>query len=180
MKYLLVIVMFVSLNATSIKQNIRTLNHLTKQQKDVLFKTFKKAKPYDLSYTMVAILWQESFFGKYKINLQDPSCGYFHKLLPEYAKELNLKPNNWNQSRICQSLLNFNTSFDVALSTLQTKYNYCKITYNSNYEPLLWKCMVTRYNGSGKQAKKYYKEITKKIRALNIWMKSHRKLVYKH
>lgn len=167
---IILISIFASAKVYSVKENLKHLKSLSKQQLEILHQTWNYAKLYDLQYTMTAIVWQESDFGKYLINLQDPSCGYFHKLLPEYAKELGLRPNNWNMSRVCQSLLNYDTSFMVALQTLTKKKNYCKITYGYT-GGRLWKCMVTRYNGGGRKARVYYKNIVNKIKALKIFMK---------
>jgi len=152
----------------SVKEDLYELNHLSRQQYEILIQTWRYAKRYNLQYTMTAIVWQESKFGKYLINLQDPSCGYFHKLLPIYAKELGLKPNNWNMSRVCQSLLNYDTSFMVALQTLQRKREWCKL--KGYHGSMNWKCMIIAYNGWDKKGLKYYKNIVNKIRALKIWL----------
>ena len=171
MKKLLLIFLFVLANAKiySVKENLYHLKHLSKSQYEILIQTWNYAKAYNLQYTLTAIVWQESDFGKYLINLQDPSCGYFHKLLPEYAKELGLKPNNWNMSRVCQELLNYDTSFMVALQTLTKKKNYCKIHYGYRGGQL-WRCMVVGYNGFSRKGRIYYKNIVNKIKALKIFM----------
>jgi len=172
MKKLVFVLLFVlSLNADTVSKNLEYLrNDMTFNQKYIMFKVFNMSKKYDLQYTMTAISWQESKFGKWKINLRDPSCGYFHKLLPEYAKELGLKPNNWNMSRACEKLQDFDISFEVAIETFKRKEKWCRRHLHTENKGIIWKCAVKRYNGSGIRADNYYNKIVKKIKALRIYM----------
>ena len=172
---IIIFIFFISANIAqakiiSFKDNLWWLNHkITKEQQKVLYQIFIDAKKYDLSWSATAIAWQESQFGKYKINLADPSCGYFHKLLPELVEELDYRANSWNMSRACEKLQNYDFSFQVFISTWNQKNFYCKARYN--YKPSIWKCTVMAYNSIGN--KEYYINIIHKIKALKIWLNKH-------
>ena len=166
-KFILLLLLCTGLfgRVASITENIRELNRLTGTQKKVAKKVWELATPNNLQYTATAIAWQESKFGKWKINLADPSCGIFHKLLPEYAQEVGLKPTNWNISRLCEDLQNDNNSFKIFVSTFETKERSCRIHKYKN----IWRCAVSRYNGSGASAREYLVNILNKIHALKIY-----------
>ena len=149
----------------SVRDNIKELNSLNPEQLEVLEMVYDSSQLFDLGYTAVGIIWQESKFGKWKINLADPSCGYFHKLLPEYARELGLKPTRWNNSRVCELLLDFDTSLDVFISTMRTKEQICRVRGSSN----VWRCSIKGYNGSGKRAEEYMLNVINKIKAFKKW-----------
>jgi len=156
----------------SVKENLWWLNHrITKEQQEVLYRIFLDAKKYDLSWSATAIAWQESQFGKYKMNLADPSCGYFHKLLPELVEELGYRANSWNMSRACARLQNYDFSFQVFISTWNRKNLYCKTRHT--YGPSIWKCTIMAYNSIGN--KEYYINIVNKIKALKIWLENQTK-----
>jgi len=167
---LLLIVSFSVLSARviSVKENLYYLEHkLTKNQYEIMLLTYNSAKCYNLQWTATAIVWQESMFGKYKINLADPSCGYFHQLLPEYVSKLGVRANSWNMSRACEQLLFFDTSFSVFIDKFREKEQQCAIKgYRGAGK---WRCAVIRYNGAGKI--EYYKNIVNKIKALHIYFK---------
>ena len=131
------------------------------EQLRVLNDIWEKAKPFDLSYTMTAIAWEESQFGKYMINLQDPSCGVFH-IMPS-----TLSGSKWDQSRLCERLIkDFDFSFSTALERYKYFYNYYRSKgYSKN---ISWKRAICSYNAgwNWKQGLKYYKKIVKKIKYL--------------
>jgi len=167
---LLLIVSFSVLSARvfSVKENLYYLEHkLTNEQYKVMMFTYKSAKCYDLQWTATAIVWQESLFGKYKINLADPSCGYFHQLLPEYVDKLGVRANSWNMSRACEQLLFFETSFKVFIDKFHEKEQQCAIKGYKGANK--WRCAVIRYNGAGRTD--YYRNIVNKIKALRIFFK---------
>ena len=156
-------------NVVSVKNDLYFLNHkLTLEQFKILKITYLYAKKYNLQYTATAIAWQESQFGKWKINLQDPSCGVFHQLLPDLANRYHIKATNWDMSRLCENLQQFDYSFKVFLDTFREKQITC---YNTGhkYKASNWKCAVKAYNTYGNTA--YYKNIVNKIKALHIWFK---------
>jgi hypothetical protein len=103
--------------------------------------------------TLCAILWHESQFGEHKINLVDPSCGYFHKLLPVYCKDIGIKPTMYNMSRVCEKLQDYTFSVTIALNDLLRLKNRFKLKgFEGNQ---LWRKIVRAYNGSGYKTKVY-------------------------
>ena len=156
--------MGLQLQATSLTRTnlLYELNHLTINQQIVLHTVFDKAKPFDLQYTMTAIAWEESDFSKYQLNLNDPSCGVFH-IMPR-----NLADTNWEQSRICERLINdFDFSFSTALATFKWWYNYHKSKGHSNP----WRKAISSYNGGYRGNKRYLQRILLRIHVLQIYLK---------
>ena len=163
----LVIASFLSLNislsAKSTNSNLEIeYKNLSNNQKATLIRTFYNGKSFDYGYTMAAIAWQESHFGKYLINLNDPSCGVFH-VMPKYVG--NRKNSKWTQSRICERLItDYKFSFSSALERLKYFENYWK----SKGVKRVWSHTVSSYNQGFNYRKnsEYLKAIKEKIRFL--------------
>lgn len=153
----------------SVKEDLYFLNKkMTRSQYEVLVRTWRYAKPYNLQYTATAIAWQESNFGKWKHNLKDPSCGVFHQLLPDLADRYGIPANMWNMSRLCDNLMFYDYAFKTFVDTFHEKENIC---YTKGYRSkgANWRCAIESYNTYGNH--KYYINIRNKIRALSIWRK---------
>jgi len=141
--------------------------HLSQQQYQIMKKTWDKAKKFDLQYTMTAIAWVESKFGKYLIDLNDPSCGVFH-IMPS-----TINSNKWKQSRICERLIkDYDFSFSVALERFKFFYNYWRSKGYS--KQISWKRAVCSYNAgyNWKKGLKYYKKVVKTIKQIKQFMLS--------
>jgi len=170
MKLLLLIILSIgSVYGQTIKYYQNQLRHLNEEQQTVMNFVAYNAEKEDLKYTMLAIAFIESKFGKYKLNLADPSAGMFHQLLPTYCKELGLRPNTWNQSRVAEKLINSNAlALYVAINHFKRDYSHFKLLGYPN--TISWRRAVMAYNaglhnyqiGYG-----YYKEIVKIIKALH-------------
>jgi len=169
-KLISTLLLIVNLQASKINQLADYLKyHLTPEQKIILHKTFNKAKDFDLQYTMTAIAWQESQFGKYLINLSDPSFGVFHNHINSVARRHRIT-TKWGKSRLAEKLIqDFDFSFAEALAELKYWQNY-----HSQYRN--WSKMVSSYNAgykwNSKSAKKYLKSIRLRVRALKKYFKS--------
>jgi len=152
----------------SVESYKRQLNHLSEYQQQIMNFIAHNAKKHNLQYTMLAIAFKESQFGKYKMNLADPSCGVFHKLLPVYAAETGLKPSKWNESRLCEQLIrSYALSYTVALNDIVNNITYFKTRGYSNN--VAWRYAIQAYNAginSYRYGYGYYKEIVKIIKAL--------------
>ena len=152
----------------SAKTNLETeYKNLSNNQKATLMRTFYNGKSFDYGYTMAAIAWQESHFGKYLINLNDPSCGVFH-VMPKYVG--NRKNSKWTQSRICERLItDYKFSFSSALERLKYFENYWK----SKGVKRVWSHTVSSYNQGFNYRKnsEYLKAIKEKIRFLKTKIK---------
>ena len=163
MKLLLLSILTSILFSDSIKNMKYELEHLSPAQLYIMNEIFKKAEPFDYGYTMVAIAWQESHFGKYQINLSDPSCGIFH-VMPKYISK-----SKWGQSRICERLISdFDFSFTQSLEKLKYFENYHKSKGHSK----IWSRTVQSYNAGFNSNKgiKYLNDIKTKIKLLkNIY-----------
>ena len=151
-------------SASSASSMSYEVKHLDSHQKEVLRKTFWKAKEFDYQWTLSAIAWEESKFGKYPVNLSDPSCGAFHNLLKSVAKRVDYEVNKWNMSRICEYLIrDFDFSFSQALAELKYWENYWRskgLTGNK-----LWRRTIMSYNAgfNYKKGKNYLNRILKRI-----------------
>lgn len=137
LKLLLLLLTLTTLSAESISE-------LSEPQKALANSIYSKGKKFDLGYTMVAIAYQESHLGKYRINLSDPSCGIFHIMPKSLIKRTDLTNNSWNRSRLCERLiLDDDFSFSAALLELKYWENYWK----SKGVSKVWSHMVASYNG---------------------------------
>jgi len=171
MKILISILVFYNLLIA--KSNFKTLEleykNFTVKQKATLVRTFYTGKTFNYGYTLTAIAWQESKFGKYLINLNDPSCGIFH-VMPKYIG--NTDNSKWTQSRLCEKLiLDYDFSFSSALERLKYFENYWK----SKEVPKIWSHTVSSYNQgfNYKPDSKYLKEIKLKVKFLKTKIKEH-------
>ena len=129
-----------------IKDKEYRLEHISNHDLKLLRKTYKIGQRNDLGYSLTAILWQESDIGHKLHNFADPSCGYYHKLLPELCRETHLKPNMWNMSRACDKLMSYNFSTEVAVADLLRRRQIFKMEGYPKYE--IWRKMIRSYNGS--------------------------------
>jgi hypothetical protein len=156
----------------SVEDDLYYLNHkLTKEQFEIMKRVWKYAKLYNLQWTAVSIAWQESHFGKWRINSADPSCGIFHQLLPELNERLGIKVNRWNNDRRCEDLLDFDYAFKTFVDTFHIKEQIC---YVRGYKrpDINWKCAVMAYNGWLNRS--YYYNVVNKIKALKIWLEKNK------
>jgi len=146
----------------------KKIDSLTTKQYNNLIWVYKQGKKYNLELTLTAIAWQESKFGKYPINLSDPSGGLFHNLLGSVCYRLELTPNQWNQSRILEKLI---SDKEFALQQAVAELYYWKSYWKVRNKKYLWKRMISSYNGGHKGNVKYYRDIVKKIRYLKRYFK---------
>ena len=140
------------------------LNHLSDSQQEVLLRTFLKGKEYNLEYTLTAIAWQESKFGKYMVNLSDPSFGVFHNLIKSVQKRH--RANKWNTDRLAERLLfDYNFSFNEALEEL----TFWKKVYKG--QTRAWSKIVSSYNSGwdSSAGEAYLYCIRTKIKALRTY-----------
>jgi len=163
LKLLLVLLTF-SLYASPFKE----IDSLSKKQYTNLIWVYKQGKKYDLELTLTAIAWQESAFGKYPINLSDPSGGLFHNLLGSVCYRLELTPNQWNQSRILERLIR---DKEFALQQAIAELHYWKGYWKVRNKRYLWKYMISSYNGGHKGNIRYYRNIVKKVKYLKRYFK---------
>ena len=152
------------------------LNHLSTSQYEVLLKTYAKGSAFNLELTMTAIAWQESYFGKWKINLADPSFGVFHNLISSVMERHNLK-GNWNRSRIAEKLLD---DYDYSFAESLAELTFWRMYWKNKKIPRVWSHMVMSYNAGSNynNGKNYLKHIRFKIYALKKYIKQHKKIFH--
>ena len=112
-----------SLEAKSIKEWEKTFLELSVQERSNLVKTFVKALPYDLSYTLTAIHLKESHAGRYFYNINAKNSvdvGAFQVNTKEYLRRQGLKANTWNTSRAMEALRDYDLNFSEAVITLES------------------------------------------------------------
>ena len=143
---------------------------LTTSQKVVLMKTFMKAKKIDLEYTMTAIAWQESRFGKHKINLSDPSFGIFHNQINSVCKR-EKSCTDWAKSRNAELLV---SNFDFSFKHSSLELMFWKQYWKKKGGARQWSRMVQSYNAGFNfwNGKKYLIDIKQKIKALKRFVKN--------
>jgi len=158
--------------------------YLSAKQKKIASKVWKKAKEFDLQYTMTAIAFKESSFGRALLNDNDGrgtdlgSYGVFHNLVDSvYDRYMDVKPKSkieqWETKLYLAKRLrdDFDFSFTQALAELKYWENYA-IAHGQKWNK--WKLMVMRYNGGTFGDKKidsklYYYEIVNIIKAIKYY-----------
>lgn len=120
-------------------------------------KLFEAGKPYDLSYTLQAIVLVESgsFEKPIKVNIQDPSAGITHIHIKYFLKRHNIKDTPYNRNRAIQILIdNDDLAIAEAIANLEfwkdrfcnrwgcTKKQFEKVlsSYNCGYNNQTNKC----------------------------------------
>jgi len=149
------------LSAKSIEYWHTEFKKLSTQERSALVKTFVKAIPYDLSYTLTAIHFKETFGDRYFYNINSATSvdvGSFQISTREYLRRQSLKPTKWNTARAMEDLRDYDLNFSEAIITL----NSCLKKAKGN-----WKKAWGYYNQWGKGGnKEYSKDIYNIIQVL--------------
>lgn len=151
------------------KRYVKDLSDITLEQREVLNRVAELAHSFDLSYTVAAIAWQESNFGKYPVNLQDPSCGITHKNVVYYLKSKGLKDTSFMRNKICAELVSdIELATAIAIEDLECWKVYHKRRKLKDED--VYTYMIRSYNGGYKfnsqAAKDYAKSVKARVAAL--------------
>lgn len=168
--FLFLALLLTSMSASE-KDLMKELKSLDDNQRAVLLKIYINAKPFDWHLTMMSIAWKESKFGKYPINLQDPSCGVFHNLVDTVIKGNEYRKDSYTRNRVCSSLIDdFDFSFTEALRVLKYFENYWK---SKNGGRLWWSKSVASYNAgfSWRNGDGYLEDIKKRVNVMKKYIK---------
>ncbi len=138
---------------------------LTPYQIDIANMSYKAGLPYDLGLTAVAIAWEESRLGLYKVrhnvnNMKDMSYGIMHTVAYWKVKKMSsFDAGNWVQDMITDDA----KSIDVGIQD---------ILYWQNAAKGNWLKGVGMYNGGWKPNKDYGQRIVKTVRKLKecVWL----------
>lgn len=141
------------------KPSCEFFEKLTPYQIDIANQSYKAGLPYDLGLTAVAIAWEESRLGLYKVrhnvtNVKDQSYGIMH--IVAYWKVKNMTPfqaGQWVQDMVTNDA----KSIDVGVQD---------ILYWQNAAKGDWLNGVGMYNGGWKPNKDYGQRIVNTVRNL--------------
>ena len=161
-----IVLMLLVLSAPVYAQSLQyQFNHLSQQQIEVLKQSVIFGIKDNLAYSLAAISWQESDFGKYTINLQDPSAGWYHiKISTAMARMTpRLRNTKFNRNRVAQWLINdHKLSAKLAIAELR----YWLKRWHGN-----WFKAIGSYNGGNRSNKRYARDIADKVRFLQKHVK---------
>ncbi|TLD85095.1 hypothetical protein LS70_000645 [Helicobacter sp. MIT 11-5569] len=149
------------------------LAQFSKEQKEVLLRSYLAGESEGFGLTLAAIAWKESCAGEYKMNFQDPSAGNFHAYIPGVINRYpQLKQNGFTQNMVGAMLVD-DDEFAAKIAILELKFwqkehqgNWKNIvkSYNKGYS---WKKSST----ANTQAEKYYQEIAWRVKELESYFK---------
>jgi hypothetical protein len=138
---------------------------LSREQVDVLKRSYHYGSAFDMGYSLAAIAWKESSAGKYPINVNDPSFGVHHIYITTAASRANIKGVEIN--KLALALIN-----DEKLSASFAIKELLFWQQALKKEDRNWKNVWAAYNGgySYKEdaPQEYSKDIQKKIK----WLKT--------
>lgn len=149
--------------------SLNELKTLSSEQKAVMVKTFKMAKVHDLQWTMTAIAWKESGFGKALVGRTTPDYGVFQINLNTYKRRFHdeIVENDLSEKEIIETLkYDFETGFIAALEEI---YFWKKVRKDD------WRMVWASYNDGtyiSSKGKKYSEDIAKRIKLLKIYFKN--------
>ena len=127
--------------AETIEKYYKQLKRLTPEQTKIMLYSYEVGSKYDLGYSLAAIAWKESKFGKYLMNVTDGklgSYGVYHILL-EYAIVRAKIKSDWEISRYAERLTSdIELSAEEALSEL--------LFWKSYFKGKPFKAMFAGYN----------------------------------
>lgn len=141
----------------------------TKEQQQILLKTYDYARHTDFKWILPAIAWQESCAGAYPINFKDPSAGVFHAHIPNVLKKYTtLKDTSLNRNLVGQYLIQ---DFDFALKVAMNELRFwdrgdLKNTIKSYNKGSSWK----RNHKSDILAERYYTQVMEKAQILKSYL----------
>lgn len=131
-------------------------------QKEVMKHSYAYGSKEGLGLTLAAIAFQESDFGKYKINWTDPSFGAHHILLKTATNMLNIK-GHYNKILLGQQIMeDYDLSANLALMVLDYWKKRLKREGHFTWRAL-WGSYNAGNNYDGSAAKKYSESVAEKI-----------------
>lgn len=161
------------LDQNLINRYYKQLERLDTKQLKIMIFSYQMGKEHDLGYSLAAIAWKESNFGKFLINLQDGemgSYGVYHILL-QYAVARNKIKSDWDISRYAEQLVFDNElCANEAISELLFWLKYHKRHNNK------WRRMFASYNAGTygidtAKGKLYADDAVHRVRALEKFFK---------
>lgn len=137
---------------------------VSKEQDKILRDAHKYGEPYDLSWSLMAIVWKESRAGKWNINLQDPSVCPFMININTAIRRTELKDTGFNRNVLAQELMD---DFRLCTAHAVTELTYWRAKYGNNWRQI-WSSYNGGYNNSSPAAQKYAQDIVDIIKRLKV------------
>lgn len=137
----------------------------TPMQDALIHQAYYTGLPKDMGYTLAAIVWKESFVGRYvvRVNEKDSGGGSYGVTMIQLETAMWLEgiDSIWEGKAVLVPKLISNDA--VALSFALQKLLAAKMTLGTGWT---WKALWKAYNGSGSKAEKYSKDIAVKVKTL--------------
>lgn len=96
----------------------QTLQQISEKQWRVLYAAHDKGEPHDLGYTMMAIAWEESSAGKYRVNLNSHDFGVMQNSLKTAEARTKTKGYYAKMQLVERLIKDDDLSMDLALEEL--------------------------------------------------------------
>jgi len=145
------------------------LKKLSYLQIEVLHDSLRKGSPFNLSWSMTAIAWEESNFGKNRVGRTTPDYGVYQINLKTFKDRYAdvIKRHNSSDAEIIE-MLKYNDELNFSASLTEIQY-WLHVYKGDHYKA--W----ASYNGGWKGSKRYANIIQKRIKALKKFMAKHHK-----
>jgi len=160
------------------------LYNLTPEQYKILYTAYGYGMKYDLGYTLTAIAWKESIFGKIPVNVSDRgrhsnkfygAYGPYHILIDSvmYLYPRSKRTKYFANVIATKLLFNLEYSTNTAIKLLLF---WKKYWIEKSGETKLWSKIVGSYNAGfnsiySKKGRLYRDDIYLRVKALQYWMK---------
>ena len=102
--------------------SLKELKKLTPSQVEVLKKSMAYGKEYNLSYTLAAIAWKESNFGKYLVGRTTPDYGVFQNNIKTFSRRFKdrIQKSGLTKDEVIHALTHsFDIGAEAALAELK-------------------------------------------------------------
>lgn len=146
-----------SLNANKLDEYLKKL---TPSQATILMDTYERSKEYNLKWTMTAIAWQESGFGKRLIGRTTPDYGIFQININTFKARYRkvVKDGKMTDKDIIKMLI---SDHELNYFASIEEIKFWQNVHGDDYEKI-W----ASYNGGWKGNPRYARAIKIKIQAL--------------
>lgn len=145
--------------------SLKELHNLTPKQAEVMKMTMEYGKQHNLSYTLTAIAWKESNFGKYLVGWTTPDYGIFQNNYYTYKNRFKKRINQagLTKSQVIKMLTH---SFYIGAEAAVAELKFWRKSRD-------WRHSVESYNDGTRisaKGKAYGADIAKRVRLLQQYL----------
>ena len=161
---------FSTVNAT----NLLTMTEIERQwfklkpyQRINLIRIFQRAAEDDLSWTAVAIAWEESKYGRFQMGFPKNGsydCGVMHNNTTSVLARKGLKPSLYNKLGVCTSLI---VNPEESYLEFVKEVRYWERVRGAGEWSAIWRGYNAGYTGGGKN---YSTMISRRIRTVKKFL----------